>query len=656
VSDLRQRLDRLVPVLHREGEWERVVADAGRSRTKRLSLVLPFVAAAAAVAILALAWPFGSERSRGVLDRALAAIGEGPVLHIVYRGEWGPTRVDLSSGDVTAVVAESEVWYDPKRGVNHIDRLDGEIQREHLTPVRELSVRQVEQYVALADNYQAALQAGKARVVAPGRVGDREVWWIRTRSEWLPDSSDGRNHLFAEEVAVDRETYEPVYARSTRDGRAPPGVGAAIVKLERLEAGSGDFEVDKSTRSGVGFMLGAGYGRLLERGEFSTAVGGTAFWLGPSFDGKPLADAREFFVQRRKNRDDQWQKTRGLYLFYGKLRRRNGVPLRALARRKVELEQFREPPRFWIDWPNARVVRDGAILISSRSGVVLRDGTYVLIRAESVQEILGAATALRAVGDPAPTPSDLDLDRIAREVEARKGHVTEVSGGKPVAPRPIVVRRGKLVQTASAHGISVRVYSGGVIRFDTRTMDEKLKRVVPRELRWHCFRLRNGVPEGWGGGYGLIPRNGFKSVAVVGHLPRGPRRHLAVKPPFDACEFGTGFGRDWLRRFGFHGMLEIPLTRRGTRYFEDRAAARELAYFVRSGPRRMARREMRAGRPAPPAERLRARGQPHIDVVSSGARFRVTLTAPTGRRFFVEIVRGSIRRTNARDLAAAYLR
>jgi hypothetical protein len=321
------------------------------------------------------------------------------------------------------------------------------------------------------------------------------------------------------------------------------------------------------------------------------------------------------------------------------------------------LTEAKEVSPMWQAAAGGADVPEGSIRIDASGAGFLRvGGVYVSINAKTTREVLEAAVALRPFGAAAPAPSDLDFDRIAREVDARKGHLTEVSGGRPVAPRPIVLRRGKVVQTASAKGIGVRVFSRGVIRFDTRALDDRLKRVVPRELSWHCFRLRKGVPEGWGGGYGSIPRNGIKSVAVVGHLPHGRRRHVALRPPFDACELGTGFGRNWLRRFAFHGMLEIALTRRGTRYFEERAAARELGHFVRTGRRQAARKRMRAGGPAPAAEELYDRARPYIAVASGGDRFRASLRASTGRWFFVEIVRGRVHRTNAKRLAAAYLK
>lgn len=641
MTDVRQRIDRLVPELHEQGDWAEVLADAAAARRRRLRLMVPPVVAAAVISVLALAWPFGSERPAGVLDRALAAIGDGSALHIVYRDDWGPMSVDLTTGDVTKLIAESELWYDPKRGIHRVWRVDGNVRGEHLTPPRQLSARQEESLVALADNYRSALRSGSARVIGPGHVEGRPVIWIRARSEWLPDTSDGRNHLFAEEVAVDRDTYEPVYARSTRDGRAFPGGGQAIAELEQVAPEDADFDVDQRTRW-QSWTGGNRFGKLLEAAEYDEAVGGPAFWLGRSHDGKPLADAREYAIRRRPGRDAAWVETRGLYLFYGKLPRKNDLPLRALSPSAVVLEEFREIPELWFGWADAAVAREGSVVVSGRSGIVLRDGTYILVRAPTVHEILGAAFALRGIGDPAPARPALDIASIARQVETRLERGSAVSGGKPVQPRPIARTRGKLVQTTTRKGVSVRLYSGGVARFDTRNMEPSLQRAVPRDLGWHCFRVRGDQPQG--GGIGPIPRDGVKWATVLGHGSRG--RTPILRPPFDACELGTGFGRNWLPRFGWHGPLEIPLTKRGSRFFEERAAARELAAFVRSGPMARARRAMKRGASAPAAERLLDRSRPYIEVTSHGDRIRASLVASTGRRFFIEIRRGRIGRKN----------
>ena len=93
-------LDDLTPSYDdRQGDWERIAASRRGRRAHRSApwwlMRLGFAAAAIAIAgALVLAWPFHGNQG-GVLDRALAAIGQGPVLHVVLRGEWGGTLVDL---------------------------------------------------------------------------------------------------------------------------------------------------------------------------------------------------------------------------------------------------------------------------------------------------------------------------------------------------------------------------------------------------------------------------------------------------------------------------------------------------------------------------------------------------------------------------------
>ena len=52
-----------------------------------------------------------------MIDRALAATGEGPVLHLVYESDLPHTLVDLETGERTELRAEHEVWFDPEAGL-----------------------------------------------------------------------------------------------------------------------------------------------------------------------------------------------------------------------------------------------------------------------------------------------------------------------------------------------------------------------------------------------------------------------------------------------------------------------------------------------------------------------------------------------------------
>ena len=66
-----------------------------------------------AAAGLILAWPFRGGPSGTVLQRAAAAIGDGPVLHVVLQDGFHGTLVNLATGDQTEIHQQDEYWYDP---------------------------------------------------------------------------------------------------------------------------------------------------------------------------------------------------------------------------------------------------------------------------------------------------------------------------------------------------------------------------------------------------------------------------------------------------------------------------------------------------------------------------------------------------------------
>ena len=100
---------------------------AGESRGRRAGARAgwrwPPLATAVAVCVALVVSPFGGDDA-GVVDRALAAIGDGPVLHVVTRSPgMGGTLVDLQSGERTQLRIEQETWFDPDRGFRATIRL-----------------------------------------------------------------------------------------------------------------------------------------------------------------------------------------------------------------------------------------------------------------------------------------------------------------------------------------------------------------------------------------------------------------------------------------------------------------------------------------------------------------------------------------------------
>src|SRR2546430_2369445 len=118
-------LDRYVPVPAGAGDWSAVVRDANaRPRRWRLGAAAAVGIAILAVALVALLAP--SRHGDGsVVDRALAALGGGPVLHVVTRSPYPRYElIDLATGERRPVYDEIEEWSDPQRGVHWIARAE----------------------------------------------------------------------------------------------------------------------------------------------------------------------------------------------------------------------------------------------------------------------------------------------------------------------------------------------------------------------------------------------------------------------------------------------------------------------------------------------------------------------------------------------------
>ena len=86
-------------------------------RSGRLPVRLVAVAAVLAVAVaVALVSPWSGRG--GLVDRALAAIGSGEVIHVVETAEVpGASVVDLRTGAESPVERTTEIWFDGERGL-----------------------------------------------------------------------------------------------------------------------------------------------------------------------------------------------------------------------------------------------------------------------------------------------------------------------------------------------------------------------------------------------------------------------------------------------------------------------------------------------------------------------------------------------------------
>lgn len=133
---------------------------------------------------------------------------------------------------------------------------------------------------------------------------------------------------------------------------------------------------------------------------------------------------------------------------------------------------------------------------------------------------------------------------------------------RPPAARPFPPPSAPL-QQASAPGLTVVVGANGIAEF--RTSD-------PAYLRasWACLKFMRY--------FETVP---FE-LSTAPQTHRGDRTDFGgLRGPMDGCEVQEGYGHVWPDPHGYHAAVEIAFTARARRFFADRAAARELALYLR---------------------------------------------------------------------------
>jgi hypothetical protein len=224
------------------------------------------------------------------------------------------------------------------------------------------------------------------------------------------------------------------------------------------------------------------------------------------------------------------------------------------------------------------------------------------------------------------------------------------AGSRAVRPRvlPVAPPTAPSAPTheRTADGYRVVVGANGAVQFRQTRETPILHELSGKNVSFACFRLTTefGIftVRGFGEWGALAPKVGF-SLAGIG-------------TPVDGCEIEASIGRRWPDRLHNRAAVEIPLTARGRRYFVDRAAARDLALFVRSRRMHVLRRE-----PAPRAKAdiLRTYGEllarSPIRIRVAGRRtLVVTERSPSGRLFSVTLRDGRIAKQNLEPLAFVF--
>jgi hypothetical protein len=276
-----------------------------RGRLASVGAVLAVVAAG--VGLLISPW----QGSPSVVERALAAVGQGPVLHFTVEQTQaaGRTLVDLDTGRTIARPLRTDVWYDGDRALKRaVYTIDGKIVDEELDtseggwttggPIYTcawIAAHPAEAAAAgvscdasgraapaertpyfdpalagFVDHYRSALASGQAVETGRDEVDGHDVVWLRF-------SGDG----MSEDVAVDAHSYKPLLARE-QGGT----LTLRVVVAESLPYAPSLFPKPKRVEAQSGGSVAAQTPVTPQRA--AAILGRRALWLGESWSGLHL--------------------------------------------------------------------------------------------------------------------------------------------------------------------------------------------------------------------------------------------------------------------------------------------------------------------------------------------------------------------------------
>jgi hypothetical protein len=391
-------LDRFVPVPAGEGDWSAIVRDANAARPRRRWIGVAAAVAGAMVAVAVTAMLAPSHHGGGsVIDRALAAIGNGPVLHVVTRSPYPEYELlDLATGERRTVYEQIEEWSDPKRGVRSIGREEGHVVYDSVWGVPEKDPA----LTSFMTGYREALSSGKAHVVGEGDVDGTAVYWLDLASTGSPEA-EAQSH----QVAVAKNNYAPVALRWVHGGKMEPV--EPILEMQAEPEGSGNFDGVPQPKPvpDRGDVLGS---TTIDVTDAPAALDTPPVWAGRAVADLPLS------LVRRQGLKSVYpaaanlptEMTTGLELVYGAVVNDHPDSRSAFVR-----IQEASSPAFAYGWiPTDPPLRSrklrlkdyDAVAGSTRGdwyrGEVIMRGTYVVLEGYDRDAVVAAAKALGPLG------------------------------------------------------------------------------------------------------------------------------------------------------------------------------------------------------------------------------------------------------------------
>jgi hypothetical protein len=325
-----------------------------------------------------LLWPGGSEDGR-ILERALAAVGDGPVIHLVLQSS-SVELYDLESRETRRAPVLNEIWFDAERGIHNVARVEGKVIEDVLVPASATEVDR--QFLGLAAAYRRALRERDAAVEESGEFDGRRVHWISFEVRY-PDVGIP-TYSGTHSIAVDAESYEPRAWRA--DGRESP-----IRLWETLPAESGDFTAAQTVDGEPDRWYGIARVGMRTPETARDALAVPALWLGSTFQELPLAFIREVRYESGKPSQplDPEDSVPGLEVCYG-----SGEPCSVLVSQTTQPHPMAGHGHGWhVTPPPGSLGLDQ----NGRHAYLVLGGLYVTIEVDGREGLIAAAEALTPI-------------------------------------------------------------------------------------------------------------------------------------------------------------------------------------------------------------------------------------------------------------------
>jgi hypothetical protein len=381
------------------------------SRRRGVLLLAAALAGATAVALVLVSpWQNNALASQ----RALAALGDGPVIHAVVQSPGSRSSIiDLATGDSRPQFLRNEYWYDGERdmlraqlsvdgrplpGAEYVQTTDGFFtdlgnQGPGVPPSLDPAL------TGFASQYRDALASGQAHVVGEDTVDGRKAILLQFELPEFPPGTPGAGQPRFEDVAVDARDFRPLRFRISAPGRQTGDNWWRVVAIETMSREPGLFAPPPSAEPRPSQQTGTTE-RTLTASEAAAALPQPAVWPGTKVEGIDLTKIDLLKLTTRWT-DGKETESHALQLQYGASRRTSylsGEPSLIITEGTAPYDVLRFAML-------GGSVPDGTIQLSGLGGndgspvdqwigSMKRDGLYITLESARRDLVLSAARSM----------------------------------------------------------------------------------------------------------------------------------------------------------------------------------------------------------------------------------------------------------------------